>query len=657
MRFIGCYLRILIAFLVSVIIFGCASSMQQADKLAMSNPEAAVGAYKSVMDSKPGTPEAKRAHLKMADTYYKRMNNPAKGLEVYEEVARAYPGTEYSAEANYAVGMHYFQAKDFEKAKESFIRVTKDVPGTEKAYDSELLIGKCYEELKKFEDAAKIYEEFSKTRTQHRLAAQAGLNAAKIYNDELDDSDKAIEVYKNVAKDYSLSSSGREARSALEEMGVQLTEVAPELQGAETQQETESQTSMNRPDRTRRRATNVPRADIGSRQRTEEQQARTVSPDFGVDPVNIMPNISADGQGTMYDAMFMFANMNLQSQQYKEAGALYEKAIELAGNRPWDNKAHAYFGLAKSYKGIGRDDKARQMFLEAIKLDRKVIDSMIVSGETYYSDEEYEEAIKAYKLALGLVPYKDSEIYYKLGLAYKKLGDTDNELDAFERAVALKPNDREAVQSLAEVLAYRKKDMVRGTIYDTEAKGQGNNDYKVQRELGDLSYKYDSFTWAKIKYGNTARLLSRKIEDDLRKFISASTEPEAKAVVEDITKLTLKAVMDSANAGNKVAIAGIQKVEPLINDFRIVKSRVAISDAMTNQYNPAQQALDELIKDDPGAINSAEYQYALGLVALGKGDKAAGEAALKKALEMDPNHIKAADKLKQSESPPAAAPK
>lgn len=657
MRFIGCYLRILIAFLVSVIIFGCASSMQQADKLAMSNPEAAVGAYKSVMDSKPGTPEAKRAHLKMADTYYKRMNNPAKGLEVYEEVARAYPGTEYSAEANYAVGMHYFQAKDFEKAKESFIRVTKDVPGTEKAYDSELLIGKCYEELKKFEDAAKIYEEFSKTRTQHRLAAQAGLNAAKIYNDELDDSDKAIEVYKNVAKDYSLSSSGREARSALEEMGVQLTEVAPELQGAETQQETEPQTSMNRPDRTRRRATNVPRADIGSRQRTEEQQARTVSPDFGVDPVNIMPNISADGQGTMYDAMFMFANMNLQSQQYKEAGALYEKAIELAGNRPWDNKAHAYFGLAKSYKGIGRDDKARQMFLEAIKLDRKVIDSMIVSGETYYSDEEYEEAIKAYKLALGLVPYKDSEIYYKLGLAYKKLGDTDNELDAFERAVALKPNDREAVQSLAEVLAYRKKDMVRGTIYDTEAKGQGNNDYKVQRELGDLSYKYDSFTWAKIKYGNTARLLSRKIEDDLRKFISASTEPEAKAVVEDITKLTLKAVMDSANAGNKVAIAGIQKVEPLINDFRIVKSRVAISDAMTNQYNPAQQALDELIKDDPGAINSPEYQYALGLVALGKGDKAAGEAALKKALEMDPNHIKAADKLKQSESQPAAAPK
>lgn len=657
MRFIGCYLRILIAFLVSVIIFGCASSMQQADKLAMSNPEAAVGAYKSVMDSKPGTPEAKRAHLKMADTYYKRMNNPAKGLEVYEEVARAYPGTEYSAEANYAVGMHYFQAKDFEKAKESFIRVTKDVPGTEKAYDSELLIGKCYEELKKFEDAAKIYEEFSKTRTQHRLAAQAGLNAAKIYNDELDDSDKAIEVYKNVAKDYSLSSSGREARSALEEMGVQLTEVAPELQGAETQQETEPQTSMNRPDRTRRRATNVPRADIGSRQRTEEQQARTVSPDFGVDPVNIMPNISADGQGTMYDAMFMFANMNLQSQQYKEAGALYEKAIELAGNRPWDNKAHAYFGLAKSYKGIGRDDKARQMFLEAIKLDRKVIDSMIVSGETYYSDEEYEEAIKAYKLALGLVPYKDSEIYYKLGLAYKKLGDTDNELDAFERAVALKPNDREAVQSLAEVLAYRKKDMVRGTIYDTEAKGQGNNDYKVQRELGDLSYKYDSFTWAKIKYGNTARLLSRKIEDDLRKFISASTEPEAKAVVEDITKLTLKAAMDSANAGNKVAIAGIQKVEPLINDFRIVKSRVAISDAMTNQYNPAQQALDELIKDDPGAINSPEYQYALGLVALGKGDKAAGEAALKKALEMDPNHIKAADKLKQSESQPAAAPK
>lgn len=654
MKLMRCYLGIIIALLVSLFIFGCSSPMQQADKLAMSDPQAAINTYKSIMQSKPGTQEAKIAHLKMAETYYKRMNNPEKGLEAYDEVIKAYPNTEISGEANYAIGMHYFQAKDFEKARQSFIAVTKDMPGTEKAYDSELLIGKCYEELKKFDDAAKLYEDFSKTHPQHKYAAQAGLSAAKIYSGELDNVDKAEEAYKHVAKEYALSTSGREARTALEEMGADLSDIT-EAQAAESTETTPPpQTDMNRPDRGRRRATNVPRADIGSRQRVEEQQAKTVSADFGVDPLDILPNITADGQGTMYDAMFMFANMNLQSQQYKESGALYEKAIELAGSKPWDSRAQAYFGLAKSYKGIGKADKAKQMYLEAIKYDRKIIDSMIISGETHYSNEEYQESVDAYRQALGLVPYKDSEIYYKMGLAYQKLNDVDNELKAFEQAVALKPTDRDAVQHLAEVLYYRKKDATRAELYDTEARGQGTNDYRVQMELGNLSYQYESYSWAKIKYGGAVRLLSRKIEDDMKKFISASTEPEAKTIVDDLTKLTLKIVIDSAAAGNKVAIAALQKVDALLADYRLANARIAISSAMTGQSKQAQEQLDAMVSEDANITNNAEYQYALGLAKLGNGDKAGGEAALKKALEINPEHKQATEKLKQSESQAAA---
>lgn len=655
MRLMERYSGIIIALLFSMFIFGCSSPMQQADKLAMTDPGASISAYKNMMQSNPGTQEAKLAHLKIAETYHKRMNNTEKALETYEEVIKAYPNTEFSGEAHYALGMHYYQAKDYEKARENFIAVTKDMPKTEKAYDAELLIGKCYEELKKFEDAAKLYEEFAKTHPQHKFAAQAGLSAAKIYDRELDDADKAEEAYKYVAKEYSLSTSGREARTALEDMGVNMTDAAEAQSADDDQVASPPQTDMNRPDRGRRRATNVPRADIGSRQRTEEQRSRTVSADFGVDPLDVMPNISADGQGTMYDAMFMFAQMNLQSQEYNQAGALYEKAIELSGNKPWDNKAQAYFGLAKSYKGIGKPDKAREMFLEAIKLDRKIIDSMIITGETHYSDEDYQEAIDSYKLALGLVTYKDAEIYYKIGLAYKKLGDDDNELEAFERAVALKPNDRDSVQHLAEVLYYRKKDTIRAELYDIEAKGQGTNDYKVQMELGDLSYKYDSHTWAKIKYGGTVRLLSRKMEEELKKFISASAEPEAKTIVEDPTKLTLKMVIDSAAAGNKVAVAALQKISDLLANYRLANARIAVSSAMMNQHKQGQEQLDAMVSEDPSIVNDAEYQYALGVVKLGSGDKAGGEAALKKALEINPEHKQAADKLKQSESQAAAS--
>lgn len=657
MRAFGyCCLVVVCCFL--ALLIGCASSpMQKADKLSVTDPNSAIGVYKSIMETKPGSSEAQQAHFKIADTYYHRLKNQEKGLEVYEEVAKSYPKTDLAGEANYALGMHYYQAKDYEKARDSFRKVTEESPNNPKAADSALAIGKCYEELKKYEEAVKVYEDFTKTHPQHRYAAQAGLSAAKIYEKDLEDTDKAEEAYKRVATDYSLSSSAREAREALTNMGVDLSELEAKPEagvsqaGAAQAGAPASQTGTS--DRGRRRATNIPRADIGSRQRTDEQLSRSVSPDFGVDPYDIMPMITADGQGTMYDAMYMFASMNLQSQQYKEAGALYEKAIELVGNKQWDNAAQAYYGLAKSYKGIGRDDKAKEMFLEAIKRDRKIIDSMIVSGESLYGEEDYKGALEAYKLALGLVPSKDSEIYYKIGLTYLKLGDADKELEAFEHAVALKPSDVDAVQHLAEVLFYRKKDSVRADLYDTEARGQGNSNYKVQMELGDLCYKYESYSWAKIKYNNAARLLLRKIEDELKKNIGASSEPEAKQIVDDPTKLTLKLVSQAAASGNKAASEALQRVESLLVEYRIAISRHAISTIRTSpkQYEQAQQQLDALKDEDPGAVNSAEFHFALGVVALEKGDKTTGLAEFKKALEIDPNHKEAADKLKQLGSP------
>jgi tetratricopeptide (TPR) repeat protein len=356
----------------------------------------------------------------------------------------------------------------------------------------------------------------------------------------------------------------------------------------------------------------------------------------------------------MYDAMFMFANMNLQSHQYKESGALYEKAIELAGRKPWDNAAAAYFGLAKSYRGIGMDDKAAEMFKEAIKRDRKIIDRMIITGETNYGDEEYEEALRAYETALGLVPHKDSEIYYDIGLVYKKLGDADKELEAFERSVALKPsNNDDAIQHLAEVLYYRKKDATRADFYDREARGQGSVDYKIQKELGDLCYKYgyifskerdrgkqsDScYSWAKIKYSNAGRLIKRAIEAELKDAGD------------------LKTVSEAAASGDEDAAKALDRIAPILADYRFVASRTAISQVRRKQYTEAQKQLDEIKAYDPNAPDSAEFHYATGVLAMAQGNQEAGLASVKKALEIDPEHKEAAETLNEPKTEEAAQP-
>jgi len=645
----------IIVLCILVFLVGCGSPLQKADKLASSDPKSAIALYEQVMKTKPSSEDAKQAHLRIAETYYKRMDDQQKGLEVYEEVVKSYPKTRWSGEANWAIAMHYFQAKEYGKAREIFAKVTEEIPGTELANDSALAIAKCYEELKEQEKAASLYLEFSKSHPEHRRAAQAGLDAAKIY-EKGDKSDEAIEAYKFVASKYSISSSGREAREALTNMGVDLSEIdTPEVAEGPGEEGTQPQTTTETGAARRRRASNVPRAEIGSiRTATQtqptgptgaQQSTRTVSQDFGIDPISLIPEISIDAQGTMYDAIYMIGITYLQSGQYRESGALFEKSIQMVGNQSWENAASAYFYLGKSYKGIGNEQKAKEMFLEAIKRDPKVIDKMILDGEAQYNEEEYEKAVEYYKTALGLVPYKDFDIYYKMGLAYQKLKDTDKELDAFERSVALKPNNADALQHLAEVLYYRKSDATRAGLFDSEARGQGSNDYKVQKELADLCYKYDSYSWARTKYGNGVRIIERKINDELKKAIGSGEE--SKQITDDPTKINLKLVSESAASGNKLASDALQKVALLLADYRLMASRIALSQIKAKQYKDAQQQLDNLKTNDPQISSTAEYQYALGELALAQGNKDAGVTAIKKALEIDPQHQEAAEKLKE----------
>jgi tetratricopeptide (TPR) repeat protein len=70
-------------------LFGCASKVQQADKIAMSDPKAAIPAYEEVIKNKPGTDEAKQAQLKMADAYYK-LGKADKANEIIKELVEIY---------------------------------------------------------------------------------------------------------------------------------------------------------------------------------------------------------------------------------------------------------------------------------------------------------------------------------------------------------------------------------------------------------------------------------------------------------------------------------------------------------------------------------------------------------------------------------------
>ena len=579
------------------LIAGCVttSELQRAESLVeRGRYEDAIKLYQSIIETKPGTDEARKAKLEIGDIYFKKMKQTDKGIQVYLEVAKEYPNTEEGAEALWNVAGYYYKQGDLDKAIELFGRIVKEFPSTKRAGNAQYMVAKCWElkaeKLEKegantdeietaYSRAAEEYGKLAKMFPDHPQVPQALRNQGFIL-EKLNKTDEAIEAYKQLVQRFSERPETKplvsEVQEKLKQMGVQV-EIKQRRRIRSEQDFRRAIMERRKQRELERRLRDVPpdQRDVilGLKKAGPGQQPFRSS--FGVDPDALMKqvNFTLDNQGTLYDAMYMFANMYYSEGRYKEAGALYERAIDLGLKDP-----QAFVRLAMCYKHEGMEDKAKETLQKAARRDPKVVDVIITSGQRWYEAEEYEKALETFKTALGLSKVKDPEVYYNIGLTYRKMGKDDEAIEIFEKAVAMKPNYTDALQHLAELYYYKKGDRELGLAFNDAAQEKAYT-YEVQKALGDLCFKHGSYNWARIKYNTAARL--------------AST-PEA--------KLLMKALAAAA-AAKKGDIAR------------------------------AQNELDALSQENPDA---APIHYLKGEIAVAQNELQKAEAEFKKALEIDP---------------------
>ena len=84
-------------------------------------------------------------------------------------------------------------------------------------------------------------------------------------------------------------------------------------------------------------------------------------------------------------------------------------------------------------------------------------------------------------------------------------------------------------------------------------------------------------------------------------------------------------------------------------------TRSAAKKEIVKHYNLTQKKVDEIKGEDPNVSESADFHLALGELALAQGQKDAGLAEIKKALEINPEHKEAAERLKQAEAQETAS--
>ena len=584
---------------ITIIQYACVASSPQrlaGKHLQEKDYQGAVEVYQRVVDSKPETPEARQAQLSIAKLYIEKMDQPQQGIQIYQDLIAATPDSDEAAEAHWGLGLHAFKSEDYQSAQQFFDTIVNKFPTSERSYNAQLMLAKSYEELNEYRKAVEIYGNVANRHPEGKRATQALVNKARIQGERLRDETAAKQTYQSIVKRYGNMEGTEESVSTAKQELRMMGAIIPK---PDDQSLTQLERALER--QRQRRERDRPRG--GAERSPAMGEVLDYSDSgFDVDPEEIMRpfktiinEIGGEGtEGAVYhDTVLKIAHLNWDSENYRDAGALYFQAIGLAERQGAQIDPYSYLRLSLCYRKLGMHQQASEMVRKAVKKDGGVFDAIISSAANQYVDEDYEKAIETYNSVLGLNRARDPEIYWRMGLAYKKMNDSHKAVESFEHAIAVKTEYTKALQSLAELLHYQLKNTDRAVIFQDLVDQKGET-YAGEKELASLCYKYGNYGWAKSKYELAARIAEKEKTDDTTPFQRR----------------------------------GI--------DNRVVYVRVhaAMAAYKGEMADKAQEILDTLASEYP---NHPLIPYGRGQLAALKGDTDTAITAFKASIEQDPS--------------------
>ena len=576
---------------------GClpGSALSKGDKLAEDKDYyGAIEAYQSIVDTQPGTPDALQAQLAIGKLSIKQMNQPAEGIKAYEGVIAAAPKSDAAAEAHYELGMHHYREKDYKAAQTQFDAIVNNFPQLELSHNAHLMLAKSYEEDKSFEQAAETFDNFANRNPRSKRAALALENKARIQHQYLKDEEEAKRTNQLLVKRYGKVAGAEESVENAKQVLKDFNATIPEPDDPLATQQGRALAQFEA-----RRERDRPRGGVERSPAMGNPNVQIPDSGFGISAADVMQNfggqsgIAGDDQGSYHDAELMIANFFYGDESYRDAGALYFDAIARAEAQKAKIDPYTYLKLSICYRKVGMHQRAKEVLRKAASRDGSVIDAVVNTGRNHYTSDNYEQAIETYHSVIGMSRSKDSEIYWLISLAHKKLGESKKEREVLERSVAANTQNTDALQSLAEVLHYRLKDRKTAAIFQDLVDQKGDS-YIGNKTLGDLTYQYGNYVQARTKYKAAARIAKRL-------FDKSESDVEKRELRNQIVYATILA-----------ARATYQLKKPA----------------------EAQQIIDELAAEYP---EHALIPYGKGELALLKGDTETAVAQFKAAIEKNPN--------------------
>ena len=576
-----------------------ASTRRQAERLTHEkNYQGAIDAYQAVINTKAGTPEAYRAQLGLARLYIDKMDRPQLGVKAYRDLIAAAPDSGEAAEAHYRLGIYHFRIKDYESAQQSFDAIVNKFPNIGNlSHNAQLMLAKSYEETGAYKKAIATYDNVVNRHPESDRAAQALTNKAKIQKEHLKDRIAAEQTYQSLIKQYNNVEGAEEtiddARQELQSMGARVPQ--PEI---------DSGTSYDRAQerRMKRRERDRPRG--GAELSPAMGYDAYGNSGFGISPEEVIREFGNPWEGGGHGRsgqnddetqtmIKVVADINFLIQKYRNAGTLYFRAIKVAKESHKKIDPYDYIRLSVCYRKVGMHQRAVETLKEGARKNVTVLEAVITSSTNKYQDGEYESVLETLQPIAGLDRTKDPEIYWRLGLAYKKMGDLHKAVESFERSIASDTDYIDSIQSLAEILNYQLKERERAIIFQDIIDTKSHTSIG-EKELGDICYKYGNYLRSKSKYEAAVRIAQREKENS------------------DITP---------------------SERHNLNNQILYTKIHAAMADYQNGGNVQAQERIDALAAEHP---THPLIAYGHGQMALLKGDVETAIATFETTIEKDP---------------------
>ncbi|MEK7275145.1 MAG: tetratricopeptide repeat protein, partial [Candidatus Desantisbacteria bacterium] len=178
-----------------------------------------VSFYQEGISRFPNDNNAPSYLLENARIWANKLKDDNKAIKSYESVVAAYPKSEQAPIALFELGKIFEGLKRYEQVIEAYGKIVKEYPQSPISPSALITIGECHEKISDYEQAVTVYQKLYQEYPKDSRVPEVLYRAAQLCEENLNNNDKAIEIYQLILKNFSDSQCAKKADSRVKKLG------------------------------------------------------------------------------------------------------------------------------------------------------------------------------------------------------------------------------------------------------------------------------------------------------------------------------------------------------------------------------------------------------------------------------------------------------